>query len=389
MPLTATEHGYRVVEPFLWGLLPDNDEVLRRWGQRFSVSPRNVFNLLAHVGEECAGAVQLVAPERTTLWLRGQEMGTVEWLEEAEVAERMRLLLADHSAARTGRDAGQFSLAGAQPKTGFLFDPENERWGVPSGMIPTTHIFKPATGHFDGYAENEHFCISLARELGIQAAPSRVRYFGDVAVIIVERYDRLRRPDGTVRRIHQEDLCQALACPPHLKYESEGGPSAGAIMKLVRERSSNRREDETAFVDALVFNWLIGGTDAHAKNFSCLLAGGGQVRLAPLYDLSSVLPYGQQVPLRKAKLAMRIGDQYQLLRIGAREWRKLAEGLRVDYEAIRERILGWSAALPDLARAVERQMAAAGIGNEVTARLAAACAGRAVRCGEAIVEGNA
>jgi serine/threonine-protein kinase HipA len=121
MALTATEHDQSVVEPFLWGLLPDNDGILREWGKRFHVSARNPFRLLTHVGEECAGGVQLVRPERAEELEHAEATDLITWLNEEEIAERMRLLARDHSAFRLGTDTGQFSLAGAQPKTGFLY----------------------------------------------------------------------------------------------------------------------------------------------------------------------------------------------------------------------------------------------------------------------------
>src|SRR5262249_37738145 len=64
MPLTAATHGQAKVDPFLWGLLPDNRMVLDRWARRFQTSARNAFSLLAHVGEDCAGAAQFVRPDR-------------------------------------------------------------------------------------------------------------------------------------------------------------------------------------------------------------------------------------------------------------------------------------------------------------------------------------
>src|ERR1051325_8914578 len=186
MPLSASEHSHNVIEPFLWGLLPDNDGVLKRWGARFHVSPRHAFQLLNFVGEECAGAVQLVQPDRAAKWSEGQETGSVEWLSNEEVGERMRLLLKDHSNARLGSDVGQFSLAGAQPKTGFVYDSKSHRWGVPSGRLPTTHIFKPATGAYDGFAENEHFCMRIASALGMSVAPSTINMFEGVTTIVIE-----------------------------------------------------------------------------------------------------------------------------------------------------------------------------------------------------------
>ena len=116
MPIAAKEHGRSAVEAFLWGLLPDNEQVLARWAAKFQVSARNVFALISHVGEDCAGAVQFVTPERLEAIRSGKE-DKVEWLDESEVAKRLRMLREDHAAWRLPRDTGQFSLAGAQPKT--------------------------------------------------------------------------------------------------------------------------------------------------------------------------------------------------------------------------------------------------------------------------------
>jgi serine/threonine-protein kinase HipA len=265
MPLSATEHGNSQITPFLWGLLPDNDAVLRRWGDRYKVSPSNVFRILEHVGEDCAGAVQFVTPERVDSWIAAAGQSEVEWLSKDDIAERLRLLLRDHSASRAGADRGHFSLAGAQPKTAFHYDLTLNRWGVPSGQIPTTHIFKPPTGDFDGYAENEHFCLALARSLGMPTASAELMNFDGVPVVVSARYDRIRHQERVVR-IHQEDTCQALAKLPERKYQNEGGPSAVAIMGLIRQHSAARAEDESRFTDALIFNWLIMGTAAHAKN---------------------------------------------------------------------------------------------------------------------------
>ena len=175
--------------------------------------------MIANVGEDCAGAIQFVRPERVEGVLTGTT-ADVLWLNESEVAERLRLLAKDHGAWRTERDTGQFSLAGAQPKTALLF--QNDRWGVPSGRTPTTHILKPPIAGFHGHAENEHFCLILASKLGMVVPLSKVRRFEEQIAIVVQRYDRISTKEG-LRRVHQEDICQALGLPPSKKYEAEGG----------------------------------------------------------------------------------------------------------------------------------------------------------------------
>jgi serine/threonine-protein kinase HipA len=376
MPLASAEHGHARIEAFLWGLLPDNDRVLENWGKRFQVSPRNVFRLLAHVGEDCAGAVQFVDPERLEALQADTAAKEVKWLTEDEVAARLRALRADHSAWRSAQDTGQFSLAGAQPKTALLF--ERKRWGVPSGRTPTTHIPKPPTGDWDGHAENEHFSLQLARAAGLIVPNSTVQHFGDEIASVVERYDRVR--DGRQwARIHQEDMCQALGIYPMRKYENDGGPGARTIAELLREQSSNPEEDVQSFVDAIIFNWLIAGTDAHAKNYGLLLGSGGVVRLAPFYDLASILPY-QTIDIQKAKLAMKIGGEYRLRYIGLRHWRKFAAEMRLDEGLLMDRIRAIAALLPDHAASIQKELETSGLSHGTITLLTQKLQRRAALC---------
>lgn len=379
MPLAAVEHGPATIETFLWGLLPDNERVLDRWARKFQVSARNAFALIANVGEDCAGAVQFVRPERLDEVLSGAA-DKVEWLEEVDVADRLRALREDHAAWRLPRDTGQFSLAGAQPKTALLFD--NGRWGVPSGRLPTTHILKPPTGQFDGHAENEHICLALARALGIPAATSRVMRFDDEIAIVVERYDRVRT-GNEILRVHQEDVCQALAMPPTRKYQNEGGPGVAGIVELLRTHSSQRVEDIQTFIDAIGFNWLIAGTDAHAKNYAILLSGGPRVRLAPLYDVASILPY-DDFHLPNVKLSMKIGGEYRLRDIGLRQWRRLAQETRIDEGRLIDRLAQMAGRLPDAIRDLCKRARADGLDQPVVERLELRLIQRAEACGRVL-----
>ena len=374
MPMAAVVHEHARVEPWLWGLLPDNEAVLARWGQRFQVSPRNVFALLAAVGEDCAGAVQFVRSERLDA-VFNTSADSIEWLTEKDVAERLRLLRRDQSAWRLASDAGQFSLAGAQPKTALFHDAG--RWGVPAGRAPTTHILKPPLGDFEGHAENEHLCLTMARTLGLPAARSQVLRFEDELVIVVERYDRVRAA-GQVLRLHQEDMCQALALAPTKKYQNEGGPSPGAIVDLIRSHSTRPQDDVWTFVKSLMLNWLIAGTDAHSKNYAMLIAGGGQARLAPLYDVASALPY--DFDFKKLWMAMKIGGVYPLANIGPRQWTKFAAEVRAPVKEVMNQCLAFTERLPEAALSAADRVRAEGLVHPIVERLADLWTERAVRC---------
>lgn len=376
MPLAMREHGHSRVDSFLWGLLPDNEQVLQRWASRYQVSARNSFRLIEHVGEDCAGAVQFIRSERLASVLTEPVSREIIWLSEQQIAERLRALRADHSIWRMATDAGQFSLAGAQPKTALISD--GRRWGIPSGRTPTTHILKPPTGEWDGHAENEHFCLTLARACGLVVPNSQVMRFSDEVAIVIERFDRLRTSAGWLR-VHQEDLCQALGIHPAMKYESQKGPGIRPIAELLRQRSSAAVEDVDSFLDAIIFNWLIAGTDAHAKNFALLLGTGGAVRLAPFYDLASVLPY-RSIDPKKAKLAMKIGGEYRLANITLRNWRKMAAEIRADEDRLIPRIRSMTDEFPDLVSQVHQQITSEELSHPLISRLAQALVKRAQSC---------
>lgn len=334
-------HPDGAIAPWLWGLLPDNQAVLDRWAREFHVSATSPFSMLATpIGHDCPGAVRFATPD--AVGDVTDRTGQVTWLTEDQVAQRLRDLRED-STAWLGRDfTGQFSLAGAQAKTALLH--HDGRWGVPSGAVATSHILKPAVAGLDDHDLNEHLCLAAARRAGLVAARTRVAEFGGESAIVVDRYDR-RPLDAQLARIHQEDICQALSIPPARKYQNEGGPGPQDVARLFRTAMPPRVADDAIwrFFDALAWNWLIAGTDAHAKNYSLLLAGG-DVRLAPLYDVASALPYGTDE--RKLRFAMKIGGDY---RVYARRnpWGKAADDLGVDPERALARVRQLAARAPD------------------------------------------
>lgn len=377
LPLARSRHRTSTVAAVLWGLLPDNEYTLQRWGQQFHVSPGNPLALLAHVGEDCAGAAQFVHPDRLPDVRDGANDG-VEWLDEAGVADRLRRVKEDHSATRRSGDPGQFSLPGAQPKLALLHD--NDRWGIPGGRTPTTHILKPPTGAWEGLVQNEHFCLSLARQLGLAACESTILRFEDEITIALTRYDRTCQ-GGRWWRVHQEDCCQALGVLPHAKYQNDGGPGPVRINALLRTYSSRPETDRWEFFRALIFNWLIGGTDGHAKNYSVLLGERGEVRLAPLYDLSSALAY-PDLDEHKLKLAMKVGRHYRRYQVRIHDWDKLGESMGFEKDEVRAALRQVSERVADAAVSVAGHMRSHGLTHPVLDQLTDAIARSAKRASQ-------
>ena len=379
LPLARKMHPDEHIRPFLQGLLPDNPAVIVAWGKRFQVSPRNPFGIIKHVGEDCAGALQFVRPDRLDLILSG-ELDSLAPLSDEDLAKRMEDLKAQARAIPTAIE-GRFSLAGAQTKDALHM--RDGRWFVPGGRIPSTHILKPELEDFDHHALNEHFCLQLASKIGLMRAESRVLDIGGKSVLCVKRYDRVEDPAGGITRVHQEDSCQALGRYPHQKYQSDGGPSAAGIEILLDRFSDDRFDDIARFTMALALNWVIAGTDAHSKNYSLLHAPGSYVRLAPLYDLASNLPYQRDPKSTKVKLAMKIGGTYRLHQIHAGHWRKWAveAELKPDWVmAIVETLIkGVMEALEPTQNAV-----AATNNSPFLRELTDAIAGHARRCAEAM-----
>jgi serine/threonine-protein kinase HipA len=374
MPPQVGSHPDGAVSPWLWGLLPDNEAVLARWARELHASASSPFSMLSTpIGHDCAGAVRFARADAVDDLLARR--GDVRWLTEEEVAGRLRELREDATTWLGREFTGQFSLAGAQAKTALLH--ADGRWGVPSGAIATSHILKPAVAGLDDHDLNEHLCLDAARRAGLVVARTRVVRFADESAIVVDRYDR-RHADNGLTRIHQEDVCQALGVPPWQKYQNEGGPGAADVAHLFRTAMPPRVAEDAIrrFLDALAWNWLIAGTDAHAKNYSLLLANG-QVRLAPLYDVASALPYGAHE--KKLRLAMKIGGDYRVFP-WHNPWPKAAKDLGLDPERTIERVAELAARAPDALADAASTSEVVALERPLPSRLVDLVADRARRC---------
>ncbi len=325
MPLSARVHSDSHITPFLWNLLPDNTAVLTRWAQQAQVSPRDAFALLSNT-DDLPGGVRFIRDED-----QRDQSGHVEWIDEEDVAHRLAIVREDNAAWRGRPETGRWSVPGTQAKIALLCD--DGAWGVPHGITPTNRILKPAIPGLVDHDLNEHLCLRTMAGLGLRVAATSVKTFGEERAIVVERYDRRRGADGVWRRVHQEDMCQALSIRPEFKYESDGGPGIAAIVDLLANSVTATESGRTVaeFITAVAFNWIVAGTDAHAKNYS-LLHSGREVSLAPFYDVASALPCDAYLP--KERLAMRVDTEYRLTRVRREHWERLAAKCKLDRDDV-------------------------------------------------------
>jgi serine/threonine-protein kinase HipA len=367
MPLRPPTQPYRgpLVRDFFDNLLPDNDDIRRRIQARFGAASIDAFDLLAQVGRDCVGAIQLL-PEGTTPVDLESIQGVT--LDDTGIEEALAGVPAAPMGQRFGDDS-RISLAGAQEKTAFLR--HQGRWKRPCGATPTTHIFKLPIGKTEALGidlstsiENEWLCHELLGALRVPVARCEMATFGAQRTLIVERFDRRLSSDGAwFIRLPQEDLCQATATPPGKKYERDGGPGIETAMDLLLG-SRLAHEDRLDFFRTQIAFWLLCAVDGHAKNFSIFIEPQGRFRLTPRYDVLSAYPVlghgagklaGQKVRMAMAVSGRNRHDHWHEIR--RRHWRETAArcGLADDVDRLIDELVDETpavirkirAALPD------------------------------------------
>jgi serine/threonine-protein kinase HipA len=314
LPLRTEAFPHRDCLAFFGNLLPEED-VRAQLALVTGISPSNDYQLLERFGGDVAGAVTLVPQNESPRESGPDELEAVspEHLDELLTNLPRRPLAADE------KGEVRLSLAGAQSKLPVA--EVEDGFALPHGSgRPTTHILKPEPERFPGLVANEFFCMRLASAAGLQVAEvERAETLSGLPYLIVTRYDRDLTQEP-VRRLHQEDLCQALGRTYFEKYQTEGGPGVVDAMALIDDVSSAPARDRPQLWLALVFNVLIGNCDAHGKNYS-LLYDSRAPSLAPLYDLVSTAAYHELT----RTLAMSIDGARELDQVDLPAWRRLAE----------------------------------------------------------------
>ncbi|HEY9107165.1 MAG TPA: type II toxin-antitoxin system HipA family toxin [Roseateles sp.] len=337
VPGNAPHRGEKV-RAYFENLLPDSKEIRERLARRFNTGSTGAFELLAEIGRDCVGALEILPEEATSA---GTSPLQADVLNEAQIARILRGTTTSNAMGWRDDDDFRISIAGAQEKTALLL--HEGQWCLPHGNTPTTHIFKLPLGLIGGMkldmrssVENEWLCSLILREFGLPVATCHPLQFEDVKALVVERFDRTwwTHPSGDRRvvRLPQEDMCQATGVPPDAKYEADGGPGMDRILDVL-DGSMTREQDRRDFFKAQLLFWMLCATDGHAKNFSLFLRPGGRYQLTPLYDVLSAYPVLGEGPGRispfKAKMAMAVRSKnahWKMRDILRRHW--LALGTR-------------------------------------------------------------
>jgi serine/threonine-protein kinase HipA len=317
LPLGPDETVAGPAHTFFANLLPEGlvrEAVCRRLG----ISVSNDVELLRAIGGECAGALSIVDP-KLPLHRPDNEY-------EELAAQRLQSLVDDDDRVvplLIGGAETRLSLAGAQDKVPVAI--LDEKIHLPLKGSPSTHILKLPNRRYPHLPQNESFLLGLATRTGLECARSELTNATAPQSLLVERYDRRPTDDPwPVRRLHQEDFCQALGLLPGQKYELEGGPSLAQAVGLVRTSVTNPLHDVQRLIEWQTFNAAAGNSDGHGKNLSILYDDGGP-RLAPFYDLVSTRAYGNLDRL----LAMGVGGRRNADELGFDQWAALATDLEM------------------------------------------------------------
>lgn len=331
LPLREMEFSQKECLPFFSGLLPEGNS-RKKLADYLHISETSTLRLLAALGGECAGLVTITADTQPVLPQTEYALSpeNYERLGDDRLADFISRMNIRPLIKADGKL--RLSLAGAQEKIALAhFD---DAWHLPLNGAPSTHILKPAReGTLSTLAMNEYTCMRLAKLLGLSAPTVDLTHIAGRDVLVEERYDRIRS-GGIVRRLHQEDFCQALGIMSTVKYQNDGGPDIADILGAIRRHCSAPAVETQKFLRAVVFNYLIGNCDSHGKNYA-LLYKGRAAELAPLYDAVSTAVY----PDLTDKLSMKIGRHYEIEKVTQDDFSLLADTLGIKDMALR-RIFG-------------------------------------------------
>ena len=310
------------------GLLPEGF-TRRTVAQWIHADEQDYLTILSALGKECLGAIRIIDSDNAFVSERFYEPLTVE---------QVKALAAEGTSKSTELvTKSHLSLTGASGKVGLYYNKETDKWYLPLGTAPSTHIVKQSHIRLESIVCNEQLALRTADKLGIEVVKSFIvntgRNSDNEVLLAAERYDRLFLSDKKTHdglsipfRLHQEDFAQCMGIPSSEKYETYGKHYMKSMFDILRMYSSNPIDDQLKLWNIIVFNYFIGNTDGHIKNFSLLYSRDmSSVRLAPAYDLLSTLVYEGST----RNMAFAIGGEYNIEKISRDHFCKAAKEIGI------------------------------------------------------------
>lgn len=342
LPLNGESSGASV-KNFFNNLLPEG-RMLEGFSQAYQVSQYDVFGILRRAGRDCAGALVLIGEDESPEETEYADLANgYHKIHVNELNDRLIESQENDTPVMLWKVTPRMSLAGVQNKLGVYLDKRLEVY-LPTSGAPTSHILKPDLGKkHEGIAANEYFCMQLAQKMKLDV-PNTIYKELPTPVILIKRYDRIWTNDGGLIRAHQIDGCQALNLPPSLKYEREfpDAPVGATTSNLLGITSLCKIPvvAKLKVLEWILFNYIIGNSDAHAKNISFLineiqLGREGKIinegmQVAPFYDLVCGKVYGYN------EMAQSIGEEFEFEIVGGIEWRNFARDCDLDYLSLKK-----------------------------------------------------
>ena len=332
MPHRAEPYPSNVITPWLANLLPEEDQ-LKVLTRSLGLNQADVLAVLAEIGGDTAGALSFGAATARPLW---DYTPLTSFYETADPRLALEVHFEDlgRRPFLVGEEGVRQSLAGGQKKSALAvlgpdgapvlrLPQEGDVLAIPLNGAPSTLILKPDNPNLPGITENEVWCLHMAQAIGIEAAQSTILQSTKRTAIGVLRYDRRLGRSGQLLRLHQEDFAQANGLPPGRKYER--GTLPGLDLKTLLQTGRHvSATDALALLDQVIFNILVANTDAHAKNYSLILPVGAAPRLAPIYDVSTVLSWPHVV---KTYAQFIDGKQRRPETVSGRHWEAIARDI--------------------------------------------------------------
>lgn len=324
LPLREEKYSQKHCFHFFEGLLPESDGARKAIGRKFGANPNNPFSILKAIGQDCAGAISFFEPgTREDI----ESKSSLKILNKKKLAKQIDDL--ESNPLFLGVKGVRISLAGFQEKAAVVLT-ESSEIALPIAR-PSTHILKPAIKGYADSAMNEYLTMELAKSLDLDVPEVQLGEADGRTYLLVERYDRSVRK-GIATRLHQEDFCQALSFAPSRKYQEDNGPTFRDCVNLIGETAIPAL-DLFKLIDYIIFNYLVGNTDAHGKNFSLLYRENKPV-LAPLYDCIC-LTIDEQF---RQEMAMKIGNRSDINKVTKKDWQAFCETIDFKYGALEERL---------------------------------------------------